>query len=514
MDDPFASRRKRHLELRDRGAERPSLEQLAARYFALRASGGPSPWDSATGAELRSALAGTVVRAGPSGAYVFAGADSIARLWDVADHVAYGDENFLVLGERGAGKEAIAHLVAEAAGASAVVTFNCATLVETLAVGQLFGVAAGAASGVAPKRGLVKRAEGGVLFLDEFFAAPPTMFPQLLRLLEQRTYSQVGREEDEQPFVGWIVAASNRFPTEDDLEAAVERGTIPGDLVDRFTARIWVPPLRLRRAEIPAIADNVLRGMFDSRRGTFPFVGLDGATAAALSTASHDWPGNIRELKRLLMTEARVRRHAGASRDRLHVPRDELERALGARVERDVSAPGAIGPAAPPAREVVSAGRRRTESPVSSAADSTPPSSSVDAPPGAPAVPRLATGPGSLANPFDRTELREHRLRAVVAALESRLEREGRVAVDARWVGDACAAEWGVRRAVGQKLKRTIGLDCTALAALLSDPSAARRRGHLPGVPGKGRLADTASRPRREGPPPARSRASRSPTRP
>jgi transcriptional regulator of acetoin/glycerol metabolism len=453
LTDPLAKNRQRMLELRARGFERPTTDELRARYLSLRAQAGLGIWDTEAGAQLYGQLTGQTVRAGPLSSYVFTGPDSISRLWDVADHVHYGDSNFLVLGERGSGKEAIAHLVAEAAGVGGVVNFNCATLVETLAVGQLFGVAAGAASGVVARRGLVKRAEGGVLFLDEFFAAPPTMFPQLLRLLEQRTYSQIGREEEEVPFQGWIVAASNRFPTEEVLEAAVEAGEVPGDLVDRFSARIEVPPLRDRRAEIPSMAENILRGLREARGPSFPFVALDGATAARLSTHDYHWPGNIRELRRLLLTEGRLRRHGATDGARLHIPDEDLARLLG-----DVARQAANGEAA--AAGPVSAGPAWRRAPPL-AADAGPENGH-------------AHGNGAAHNPFDRAAVRRQRLDAVVAALTSRMELEGKGRVDSRWVAGACDAIWGIERAAGQKLKRTVGLDCTGMAELLNRQAAAR----------------------------------------
>jgi DNA-binding NtrC family response regulator len=237
----------------------------------------------------------------------------------------------------------------------------------------------------------------------------------------------VGSEEEELPFSGWIVAASNRYATEERLEAAVATGEVPGDLVDRFSARIELPPLRARRAEIPAIANNILRALRDARGDKFPFTGVDSDTAARLATLPYDWPGNIRELRRLLQTQARLRRHAGAGRDRLRIPRDELEALL------------------------LGAGR---------VALGTAP---ADAP-----FDDGAAAPASAANPFDRDSLREQRLATVVQALQSQMRRENRTRVDSRWVSAACGVIWGIERATGQRLKRSIGLDCTGLSNLLN----------------------------------------------
>jgi hypothetical protein len=61
-----------------------------------------------------------------------------------------------------------------------------------------------------------------------------------------------------------------------------------------------------------------------------------------------------------------------------------------------------------------------------------------------------------------------------VAALATRMGLEGKGKVDSRWVAGACDAIWGIERAAGQKLKRTVGLDCTGMAELLNRHAAAR----------------------------------------
>src|SRR5690606_11495680 len=105
---------------------------------------------------------------------------------------------------------------------------------------------------------------GQVLLLDEFFDAPPAVLPELLRLLQQRTFSRVGGHEETLNDTV-IVAASNRHPTRADLEAACENGSIRGDVVDRFSTVLEIPPLRERREELPILANTLLRKIWSAQ---------------------------------------------------------------------------------------------------------------------------------------------------------------------------------------------------------------------------------------------------------
>ena len=96
--------------------------------------------------------------------------------------------------------------------------------------------------------GLIARAEGGVLFLDEMAELPLPRQASLLRVLESRSYRPVGSDE-ERPFDVRIVAASNR-----PLDAEVARGKFRQDLLFRINVlELCVPALRQRAEDIPVL---------------------------------------------------------------------------------------------------------------------------------------------------------------------------------------------------------------------------------------------------------------------
>src|SRR6202041_145225 len=109
--------------------------------------------------------------------------------------IARANSTVLVRGESGTGKELVAealHRASDRAGGP-LVTVNCAALVETLLLSELFGHEKGAFTGaVARRRGRFELAEGGTLFLDEIGDISAKTQVALLRVLQERTFERVG----------------------------------------------------------------------------------------------------------------------------------------------------------------------------------------------------------------------------------------------------------------------------------------------------------------------------------
>jgi DNA-binding NtrC family response regulator len=131
-------------------------------------------------------------------------------------------------------------------------------------------------------------AHGGTLFLDEVTEMPPDLQVKFLRVLDTRAFRRVGGNEELDVDVR-LVASSNR-----DLAEAVKNGSFRSDLFYRLNVfPLWMPPLRLRKEDIPALASHFLSQVEEKeRRG---FTALEDRALEAL--ARHDWPGNVRELK-------------------------------------------------------------------------------------------------------------------------------------------------------------------------------------------------------------------------
>ncbi len=247
---------------------------------------------------------------------------AMRRLHALAAKLARSNLPVLVLGETGTGKEVVAlalhHQSPRAQGP--LVTVNCAALPEALAESLLFGHERGAFSGaVAAQEGFVESARGGTLFLDEVGELPLATQAKLLRVLDSGRYTRLGDTKERESDVR-LVAATNR-----DLEEEVRRGRFREDLYYRLgAARLWLPPLRDRKLELPLLAHRLLEDA--CREAQRPPLQITPGAMERLS--QHPWPGNVRELKNLLGVAA-----AGASGDVL-----ELE---------DVAALLAFGPPAP-----------------------------------------------------------------------------------------------------------------------------------------------------------------------
>lgn len=213
------------------------------------------------------------------------------RMLSLMNRVAPSEASVLLLGESGTGKELVAQALhrASARQSGPMVVVDCASLPESLFEAELFGHERGAFTGAsAARRGLVESASGGTLFLDEVGDIPLGMQVKLLRLLESGTYRRVGSSDLRHADIR-LVSATHR-----DLPQRVRDGLFRQDLYFRIaTFPIRLPSLRERRADVPLLAGSMLARLAGARA-----IRLTDAAMVRLST--HDFPGNIRELRNLL----------------------------------------------------------------------------------------------------------------------------------------------------------------------------------------------------------------------
>ncbi len=268
-------------------------------------------------------------RAPPSSdAYRWGRSTAMARLRRDALVLARTSLPILLLGETGTGKSALAERVIHPAARrrGPFVAADLAAIPPTLVAAELFGTARGAFSGAVDRAGQLERAHGGTLFLDEVGNLPAEVQRMLLVALESGKVTRLG-EATPRPAEARLVAATNA-----DLAAAVRAGTFRADLYARLNpaAALTLPPLRERAGDLEELMQAFARRCFE--RGPdrallddyFAAAGLDGprevqlavgrvtapargvtfavapATLAALR--AHRWPGNLRELERLVAT--------------------------------------------------------------------------------------------------------------------------------------------------------------------------------------------------------------------
>ncbi|HEY2900331.1 MAG TPA: sigma 54-interacting transcriptional regulator [Polyangia bacterium] len=210
------------------------------------------------------------------------------ELFRLLDRVTDTALPVVIQGESGTGKELVARAIHfnGPRRERPFVSENCAAIPETLLESTLFGYVRGAFTGAEhDTRGLFEVADGGTLFLDEVAEMSPGMQGKLLRVLQEGEFRRVGGERTRKVDVR-IVAATNR-----DLARLVDEGKFRQDLYFRLNvARIFLPPLRERREDIPLIVEHFLARQPGGARKP-----LDPAVLARL--IAYRWPGNVRELE-------------------------------------------------------------------------------------------------------------------------------------------------------------------------------------------------------------------------
>jgi DNA-binding NtrC family response regulator len=204
------------------------------------------------------------------------------------------DCNVLITGETGTGKERVADLIHQRSSRQGkpMVYINCAALPENLLESELFGYERGAFTGASwSNPGKLRLAEGGTVFLDEVFEMSSYMQAKILRVIDTRGFYSLGGKKQISLNIR-IVAATNQ-----NLERSLEQGTFRKDLFFRLNvARIHLPPLRERQADIPLLLEHYLQEM-NRRFGRQ----VEGFTPEVMELLlGYYWPGNIRELKNLV----------------------------------------------------------------------------------------------------------------------------------------------------------------------------------------------------------------------
>ena len=220
------------------------------------------------------------------------------QLLHTLERIATSTAPVLLIGESGTGKELAASAIHRQSSRSLgpYIPINCAAITPTLFESELFGHEKGSFSGATRRTdGAFRAADGGTLFLDEVGELPLELQAKLLRVLETGEVRRIGATSTSTPDVR-VVAATNR-----DLGKMIREGDFRPDLAYRLSilsARL--PPLRERKSDIPALAAHLLHR---DRQGAW----LSDASIKKLK--AHSWPGNIRELRNVLLRAAVI--HGG-----------------------------------------------------------------------------------------------------------------------------------------------------------------------------------------------------------
>ncbi len=216
------------------------------------------------------------------------------EIFDILPTIAESDSTVLIEGESGTGKELIARAIHDLSknNEGSVITVNCGALPDTLLEAELFGYKAGAFTDARrDKPGRFQLAQGGTIFLDEIGDISQAMQVRLLRVIQERTYEPLGGTETISTNAR-IITATNQ-----NLAGLVKDGKFRQDLYYRINViRLFLPPLRERKEDIPLLIDHFL-GLFSAMKNKTI---SDIAPAAMAILLDHDYPGNIRELRNII----------------------------------------------------------------------------------------------------------------------------------------------------------------------------------------------------------------------
>ena len=216
---------------------------------------------------------------------------AMLRMLEQLPQIAKTNASILLHGESGTGKELLCRMIHRLSlrAGEPLVKFNCASVTPSMIDSELFGVARGAATGVAERDGKFAAADGGTLFLDEIGDMPLEMQAKILRVLEYQEFEKVGSNRAIRVDVRFVHATNKDLPT------MIADKKFREDLYFRInTVVIEVPALRDRPLDIPLLIDHYLM-VFSKARKVARF------TAEAMEKLlSYGWPGNARELRNLV----------------------------------------------------------------------------------------------------------------------------------------------------------------------------------------------------------------------
>ncbi|MBV9701485.1 MAG: sigma-54-dependent Fis family transcriptional regulator [Methylobacteriaceae bacterium] len=213
---------------------------------------------------------------------------SVNQLRQVIERVAPANSRILITGAPGAGKELTARVIHESSARASgpFVVLNAAAMAPESMEVELFGIEG--SDGRGRKIGALEEAHGGTLYIDEVADMPKETQGKILRVLVDQNFQRVGGATRVHVDVR-IISSTSR-----DLAAAIAGGAFREDLFHRLAVvPIRVPSLSERREDISVLIDFFMEQLALTNGMARRKIGSD----ALAILQSHDWPGNIRQLR-------------------------------------------------------------------------------------------------------------------------------------------------------------------------------------------------------------------------
>ncbi len=219
------------------------------------------------------------------------GSPVMGKLRATIQRIGPTGSRILISGPPGSGKEVVARMIHKQSrrAEGPFVVLNCAALAPDRVDVELFGCEPGWLAPEQPRViGLLERADGGTLLLDEVADMPLDTQGKVLRALQERSFTRPGGNNRREVDVR-VLATTNR-----DLQAEMTAGRFREDLYYRINVvPVELPPLAEHRTDIPELARHFM-AVSSAESGLQPHDIADDAMAV-LQTA--DWPGDIRQLR-------------------------------------------------------------------------------------------------------------------------------------------------------------------------------------------------------------------------
>lgn len=210
------------------------------------------------------------------------------------DRVANTASRVMVAGPAGVGKEVVARMIHKKSkrAAEPFIVLNASSISPVQVDKELFGAADGSLpNATAQNIGILERAHGGTLYIDNVTDLPKEAQGKLLRALQEQGFERPGTGQKVKVDVR-VVSSSTA-----DLKQAIAEGKFREDLYYRLNVvPIAMPALSERKEDIPLLCKNLMER-------SAKFLGLsvrDIREDAIAVMQSYNWPGNVRQLKNMV----------------------------------------------------------------------------------------------------------------------------------------------------------------------------------------------------------------------